>query len=221
MGIVMPEHSLRTSVLLELVFGIPDGGTIVTGAEWAFCLALATLGYLSLLAGKFVLALWQGKSAGLPGAGLSVAFGLIVLSVISLPRAEPELTLVAGTAMSAPEAAPNWLRAPLVSGNRVRLSGEREVGSGGVWAVVEDPRTGTLWLQGPALATESAWYLDLVVGSSDSPPRPMPYRFSVVVVSPAVHEEWIEASRGGLLQVPAQLPVVHWLARDRQVTIGG
>jgi hypothetical protein len=198
-----------------------SGGFAMGSAEWAFFVAAATLVYLALLAWHVVRAVWHVGSFELGPASMAVAFVLIAATILSLPRGEQELTLVAGVAISAPLASEEAaLETIVLSGSRVHLSGRRAEDTDSVWAIVEDPRTGTLWLQGPATQSGSQWSLDLILGTDQAPRTPLPYRVSIAAISPETHEAWLSAAQQGVLSLPMHPSSPSWLVRDREVIIG-
>jgi hypothetical protein len=213
------EHAfwLRAFVAKKTV----HGGVTMGSADWAFWVAVATLGYLALLAWQLVHAMWDGRAFELSPASMTVAFVLIAATILSLPRGDRNLTLVAGVAVSAPVASDeSALEEITVSGNRIHLIGRRAEDADGVWAMIEDPRTGTLWLQGPATQSGSRWVLDLIVGPEVAPRGPLPYRVSVSSVSPETHNSWLAAAQLGILVLPA-FPSDHvWLTHNQEVIIG-
>jgi hypothetical protein len=190
-------------------------------ADWAFWVAVATLGYLALLASQLVRAMWDGRAFDLSPASITVAFVLVAATILSLPRGDRDLTLVAGVASGAPVASDDGaLEDIVVSGNRIHLAGHRAEDAESVWAVIEDPRTGTLWLQGPATQSGSRWTLDLIVGTEAAPRVPLPYRVSLGSMPPETHDSWLVAAQQGVLVLPTFPSGQAWLARDREVIIG-
>src|SRR3954447_25410798 len=115
-------YILRTCVLTDARDSeeTAHGGIAMGGADWAFWVSVTTLGYLALLAWWLVRAMWDGRAFELSPASISVAFVLIAATILSLPRGDRDLTLVAGVAVSAPVASDeSALEQIEVSGNRV------------------------------------------------------------------------------------------------------
>jgi hypothetical protein len=169
---------------------------------------------------RLIGALWDGQAPRLTHASIVVAAVLVAASILSLPRSNDDLTLVAAVTSPLPVAADaTELNAFTVSESRVRLAGSRFDDSH-VWAVIEDPRTGSLWLQGPALETNGAWTLDLVLGTDASAVSSLRYRVSILRVDSSINDGWLDASERGILTLPMLPPGQTWIARDREVTIG-
>src|SRR3954462_15839525 len=103
---------------------VPVGGATMAGAEWAFCLAVGTLAYLGILGVRLIASLWDGQSPRITRASIGVATVLVAASILSIPRSNEELTLVAAVTSPAPVAADaTELDGFIVSGSRVRLTG--------------------------------------------------------------------------------------------------
>ncbi|HZT08903.1 MAG TPA: hypothetical protein VFC51_17905 [Chloroflexota bacterium] len=190
-------------------------------AVWAFVIALMTLGYLSLYAARLVRAVWSARPLQPARATLVFVTALIGTAALSLPHGRSE-ALVAGVSSASPVPTNVEAVAVSVSGSRVRIAGtERREPPDRVWAVVEDPRTENLWVQGPAAATEGGWALDVVIGIDPMPPKPLLYRVNVLAVDEPLGVAWLTAANDRRVVSPDSLPTNQtWLLRDRAVLAG-
>jgi hypothetical protein len=90
----------------------------------------------------------------------------------------------------------------------------------GIWAIVEDERSGNLWLQGPAMVREAGWELDLVLGTGEPAVDSLRYRLSLVVAAPSLHEPWHRMARQpNAVRLSDRPRDAAWLARDRPVEL--
>ena len=165
--------------------GEAEGTLLVTGAS---LLGVAALG------GNLAVAIWTGR---LPRTvPLSAWLGVILLaaSVLLTREAHEDAALVAGAAHQPPRQEPGLeIRK---QGSEVVLVGRRGACEGcGVWAVIEDPRTGIIWLQGPAALDGEDWTLHLVLGTGQGEGGPLLYDASVAVFSEEAHRSWLAGLR--------------------------
>lgn len=193
--------------------------------EWVSACMLAGLAGIVTLAANLITAIWRGRwPHPLPTGG---AFLVVVVTSLVLARgaSATEPVLVAGATLSEPscEAISRLLRVrPVEATTPNRVSGLAPLAEGcGIWALIEDPRTGTRWLQGPATQSGPWWDIDLVVGTGAILLQGSPYRLVVVQVTPEIHEAWLAAA---LRHVPLTLghsPIVDaWLASPLAVVVG-
>ena len=83
-----------------------------------------------------------------------------------------------------------------------------------IWAVIQDPRTGTLWLQGPASLDGSSWSLALSLATSEDGSDHLPYLVSVAVVDDDTHDGWVAQTLAeGMISIEST-SANGWLARD-------
>ena len=192
-------------------------------SEFAFGTAMIGLGYVALQATRLSWAAWHGRSPHFSRASVALGAAVIAGSFIPLPSSGEEPILVAAVTSSVPPARENGPSPDVaVSGNYVRVTGNAADGaSNAIWAVIEDPRTGALWLQGPAVPDGSSWTLGLMLGANSTESGPLLYRVNVARVDMDVHEAWLTASQLGILSVSTLPTARGWLARDRAVHVGG
>ncbi len=184
--------------------GESEGTLLVTGAS---LLGVAPMG------GNLAVAIWTGR---LPRTvPLSAWLGVILLavSVLLTREAHEDVALVAGAAHQPPRQEPG-LEIRSQGSDVVLLGRGRACEDCGIWALIEDPRTGVIWLQGPAALAGEDWTLHLVLGTGRGEVGPLLYGASVAVFSEEAHRSWLGRALAGtpiaLSAVPA--PSV-WLAR--------
>jgi hypothetical protein len=83
-----------------------------------------------------------------------------------------------------------------------------------IWAVIQDPRTGTHWLQGPATTADATWMLTLALAADDTTGEPFPYVVSIAAVDDETSTAWLSEAQasGGMLSREAE-GASAWLAR--------
>jgi len=83
-----------------------------------------------------------------------------------------------------------------------------------VWALIEDPRTEVVWLQGPARLQDATWILDISL-ARDEDTADQEYRASIAVVDDETHETWLGRALAldGIVVLPAA-SATTWIARD-------
>lgn len=180
---------------------------MVTGAS---LLGVAALGC------NLVVAIWARR---LPRTvPLSAWLGVILLaaSVLLTREAHEDVALVAGLAHQPPRQEPELeIRN---QGSDVVLVGRGRVCEDcGIWAVIQDPRTGVIWLQGPAALAGEEWTLHLVLGTGQGEAGPLLYDASVAAFSEEAHRAWLARALTGtpiaLAAVPAHsLWLAHYFA---------
>jgi hypothetical protein len=102
-------------------------------------------------------------------------------------------------------------------GERLLVAGTGQPGPDcGIWAVVEDARSGFFWLQGPATVRGSDWGLDVVLGTGEPGHGGLRYHLSLAVVAPPLHETWHGmAQQPNAVRLVERPTVASWLDRDR------
>ena len=181
--------------------------------------AMVGLMSLAVVGANLVSAIWAGRR---PRGG-SFATALATLAgataVVSLTP-HPEQSILVAAASEAPE--------PCVADvHVVRTDGEWQVtGLPGsqpcaVWAIIEDPRTGVHWVQGPALrSTPDAWFLPVSVGTGRVADGALPYRLNVVTL-PADGPSPFVGPDHPLIIIRDFPDSARWVLRDMPVTAGG
>ena len=180
--------------------------------------AMVGLMSLAVVGATLVSAIWAGRR---PRGG-SFATALATLAgataVVSLTP-HPEQSVLVAAASEAPESC-------VADVHLARTGGEWQViGLPGsqpcaVWAVIEDPRTGALWVQGPVSSKLEAWSLKVSVGTGRAADGALPYRLNVVT-TPADEPSLsggFEHPRIVLRDLPGS---ARWVLRDLPVTAGG
>jgi hypothetical protein len=193
-------------------------GRTVSQSDWMLVVTIASLIGVAAMGMNLAVALWRGSSprpvplttwVGIMVLGASVLWtrwdgGEPTTIVAAIATAQP-MCLVSGTALRS---------APAAGG--AHLDGAWR-GSAGcyVWAVIEDPRTGTLWLQGPASLDSSTWSLDISLAIDEATSESLPYRVSIGVVDRVTHEAWLSEAiaADGIVSLRSAVTTA-WLARD-------
>lgn len=192
--------------------------------EWALLMTISALLSVATLGWSLVSAIWTGRRFRRvpPAGGLAVL--LVAASIVLMPDRPPERVLLAGIS-GADRLCPGeaTILAVELHGHRARLPGAGDVlGECGIWALIEDPRTGALWLQGPAGGDASQWSLDLVLGTDDPADSPLAYRIDVLAAAAETHRSWLAASLPGapisLSTAPASS---RWLAGNIVISVVG
>ena len=190
--------------------GEAEGTLLVTGAS---LLGVAALG------GNLAVAIWKGR---LPRTvPLSAWLGVILLaaSVLLTREAHEDVALVAGAAHQPPRQQPG-LEIRSQGSDVVLLGRGRACEDCGIWAVIEDPRTGVIWLQGPAALSGEEWMLHLVLGTGRGEVGPLVYGASVAVFSEEAHRSWLaRALTGAPIAVSAVPAPSEWLALDLAIEV--
>jgi hypothetical protein len=97
-------------------------------------------------------------------------------------------------------------------GDRATVAGALDAGSDcSIWAAIQDQRTGTYWLQGPATVDGSRWSLELVVGLGAST-TPLTYRATVFATSGETGSAWQAMPPEHRLTLGELPPPQTWLA---------
>lgn len=192
--------------------------------EWMLVVTIGSLVGLAVMGLNLCVAVWRG----IPPRPVPVTtwLGVMVLAASVLWTrwdSDETGTLVAAVATAQPICAVSDAAAyvePYTGGARLarlaHLEG-RWSGSRGchVWAVIEDPRTGVYWLQGPAALEGSRWSLSISLASDEATSGQLPYRVSVAALDDDTHEAWLHEAlaTGGILSV-SRVSVSGWLARE-------
>jgi hypothetical protein len=84
-----------------------------------------------------------------------------------------------------------------------------------IWAIIQDPRTGNLWLQGPASTSASTWSLAISLATDVATSEQLTYNISVAIVDEETHEVWLRQALAGDGIVSLERPVAAgWFVRD-------
>ena len=186
-------------------------------AEWMLIVTIGSLVGVAALGVNLAAAVWQARAPG--PVPLTTWFTILVLSasVLWARWEEDEAgTLVAAVATAQPLCLSG--SAPLLVDSHagvVQVSSSSNDAHCHIWALIEDPRTGILWLQGPARTEGATWSLDLSLASHEGTNERLPYRMSIVAVDEEAHEAWLSQARqlDGLVSVPGAT-AAGWIARD-------
>jgi hypothetical protein len=83
-----------------------------------------------------------------------------------------------------------------------------------IWAVIQDPRTGIFWLQGPASVGDATWTLPLALATDEATSEQLPYQVSLAAVDDETHAAWLSEARAldGILSREHEIASA-WLAR--------
>jgi hypothetical protein len=185
-----------------------DLALFITVAGTAAVISLA----LALIRG-----IWMGRLPGLRVVAPATLFALLAVGLLMSLQPSTPATMVAGVAVaSAPcaGAAGHFVGVSEV-GERARLTGTGSIDGGcAIWAAIEDPRTGSFWLQGPAQAAGENWTLHLVLGPEPAARQPLAYRATVFAIDAETSADWLAAARTG--EYPLRIATVpapeSWLA---------
>ena len=186
-------------------------------AEWMLVVTIGSLVGVGAMGLNLVSALWNGRHPR--PVPMSTWLGVMVLSasVLWTRWGEDETsTIVAAVATAQPICS--------VSGAPVRVetyvSGARLEGSWSgsrschLWALIQDPRTGTFWLQGPATVEDTTWTLSLALAIDEATSEPLPYLVNIAAVDEETHNAWLSEARAldGIVS-REQTTSSTWLAR--------
>lgn len=185
-------------------------------AEWMLIVTIGSLVGVGAMGLNLVSALWNGRHPR--PVPMSTWLGVMVLgaSVLWTRWGEDETqTIVAAVATAQPVC---WL-----SGGPVRVetyfSGARLAGnwsgsrSCNLWALIQDPRTGTFWLQGPATVEDTTWTLSVALATDEATSEQLPYLVSIAAVDEETHNAWLSEARALDGIVSRQQATSAWLAR--------
>lgn len=185
-------------------------------------LVAAILGMMSLtvVGANLVSAIWAGRRPrGAPFAGsLAVLAGATAVVSFSA-RPEQPILVAAASESPAPCAADVRVVHGAAGSERWRLTGSVSSPPCAIWAVIEDPRTAVLWVQGPALQSQEQWSLEVLVGTGHAPDGILPYRISVMTIPEGDRTPLMSGDRQliTLRDVPGE---ARWILRDVPVTAG-
>lgn len=192
--------------------------------EWALLITIGALLSVTTLGWSLVSAIWTGRRLRrVPLAG-GLAVLLVAASIVLMPDRPTDQVLLAGiseTHIPCPGEA--TILAVELHGHRALLPGTGEVlGECGIWALIEDPRTGALWLQGPAHGDAFQWSLDLVLGTDDPADTPLAYRIDVLAAAAETHRSWLAASLPGApISLSTPPASSSWLAGNIVILVVG
>ena len=187
-------------------------------ADWMLVVTIASLVGVAAMGMNLAVAVWRGSSPR--PVPLTTWVGIMVLGASVLWTrwdGDETTTIVAAIATAQPmcSASGTALRSEPAAGG-AHLDGAWGGPTGCyVWAVIEDPRTGTLWLQGPASLDSSTWSLDISLALDETTSEPLPYRVSIGVVTRDTHEAWLSEAltADGIVSLPNRTATA-WLTHD-------
>jgi len=186
-------------------------------AEWMLIVTIGSLVGVAAMGLNLVAAVWNGRAPR--PVPFTTWLGVMVLAASVLwtrwDEDEPG-TIVAAVATAEPvcSASSETLQAEPSAGG-TRLDGIWAGPRGcHLWALIQDPRTGTVWLQGPADVEGSTWSLSLSLATWDTAEQ-LPYLVNIAAVGDETHNGWLDQSvaQEGIVSLdgPLSLP---WLARE-------
>lgn len=177
----------------------------MTSAEWGLGVTLLALASVAALGWNTVAAIWCGHAVRPIPFGAGLCFVLVAASALAT-QGGPEAALVAGVSAQAdPCYRPSRIASLDADGSQLRAT----IDYGGpascvLWGALEDPRTGTVWLQGPASTQSGARVLDLVLGDGGS--DRLDYQLTIVAIPPDQSAEWLGAFESGALLSAERVP---------------
>ncbi len=187
-------------------------------AEWMLVVTIGGLVGVGAMGLNLVASVWNGLAPR--PVPLTTWLGVMVLaaSVLWMRWDDDETnTIVAAVATADPvcsvSGAPH--RVAVYQGG-AQLDGNWASSPGcHLWALIQDPRTGTFWVQGPAIVDGAAWRLSLALAASGTAAEQLPYLVSIATVDDETHHGWLEQAltMDGIISME-QPPSFAWLARD-------
>jgi hypothetical protein len=186
-------------------------------AEWMLVVTIGSLVGVGSMGMNLAAALWTGRHPR--PVSMTTWLGVLVLagSVLWMRWGDDDTqTLVAAVATAQPTCAVS--SAPVgveTYPGGARLDGAWTVSRGcHIWAVIQDPRTGTFWLQGPASIADAAWTLPIALASDESTSEQLHYLVSVAAVDDETHSAWLTEARAldGIVSREQEIASA-WLAR--------
>jgi hypothetical protein len=187
-------------------------------SEVALLVTVISLAGVAALGCNLVVAIWKGRPARRVGLAGWLALILLAASALFVQDTPEDVALVASaTQMVACEAT-----LETTGGRSTVLRGGWKSPACNLWALIEDPRTGTLWVQGPASMDGDAWTLQIVLGIEGAPPSPLIYGLEVLTVSDEVHDAWLTAAVGGRpIVLASRPPDARRIGHGLQFEVGG
>ena len=186
-------------------------------AEWMLIVTIGSLVSVAAMGINLCVAVWHGLAPR--PVPLTTWLGIMVLSASVLWTRWDEDdsgTIVAAVATAEPicsvSASPLHVDAGIGGG---RLRGDWSGARGcHVWALIEDPRTEIVWLQGPAWFEDVTWTLDVSL-ARDEATADQDYLLSIAVVDDETHDAWLERTLAldGIMVLPAA-SATSWIARN-------
>ncbi len=187
-------------------------------AEWMLIVTIGSLVGVGVMGLNLCTAVWRGIAPR--PVPVTTCLGVMVLAASVLWTrwdGDETSTLVAAVAADQPICAVSEATASVQQyAGGARLEGSWSGARGcHVWAVIQDPRTGTYWLQGPADMDGSAWSLSVSLATDQATNEQLPYLVGVAALDDDTHEAWLDEAlaMGGILSV-ARVSVSGWLARE-------
>jgi hypothetical protein len=187
-------------------------------AEWMLVVTIGSLVGVTAMGLNLSVAIWKGNPPR--PVPVSTWLGIMVLaaSVLWARWDDDETgTIVAAVATAEPicSLSDTPVHVETVSGGAyLEGSGNSSPGCY-IWAIIQDPRTGNLWLQGPASMTGSSWSLPISLATDSATSEQLAYRVSVAAVDEDTHESWLRLAfaSDGIVSID-RAEAAGWLARD-------
>jgi hypothetical protein len=189
-------------------------------SEWRLTATATTLLALALTGFQIVRSVWLGRAVRVRRYRSILMVEVVAGLLLAWPTDRADELVVAGTmvasAIETQPCGPASVTAFRLHGERVHVAGSgRPAPACGIWAVAEDARSGSLWLQGPAVVGQAGWELDLVLGTGDTSGDSLLYRVSLVVVAAPTDEAWTGMAREqNAIRLPERPTDASWLIRD-------
>jgi hypothetical protein len=190
-------------------------------SEWRLTATAITLLALALTGFQLARAIWLGRPVRVRRYRSILLVEFAAGPLLSWPAGHRDERVVPSTVVASAFETQPYGAASVTSyrphGERLLVAGTGQPGPDcGIWAVVEDARSGVFWLQGPATVRGSAWELDVVLGTGEPAHAGLRYRLSLAVVAPPLHETWHGMARQTNAIRLAERPLAaSWLDRDR------
>jgi hypothetical protein len=186
-------------------------------AEWMLVVTIGSLVGVAGVGFNLVAAIWSGRPPH--PVPISAWLGIMLLSASVLWTRWDEddtNTIIAAVATAEPVCSTSGISVSVAARpGGGRLDG-RWTGSRGchLWALIQDPRTGTFWVQGPAFIDGPTWTLPLALAAPDAT-ESLAYLVNLTAVDDEQHLAWLAEAlaAGGILSLNAP-PSIPWLAHD-------